>query len=67
MMAPHRELAQHEKEWIAEVDAVGAQAEALLNKFHDEPGIDEVWLAEGRAYLQIGLMCVRRAIAPRTF
>lgn len=67
-MAPHRELAAHEKEWIAEVDAVGSQLEALLDRFHEEPGIDEFWLSQGRTQLQQGLMSVRRAIAkPRTF
>lgn len=61
-------LAPQMIEWIREVDQVAAELEALLNRFHDEPDIDEVWLSQGRAQLQQGLMCVRRAIAkPMTF
>jgi hypothetical protein len=56
------------RKWFREVDQVAAELEALLNRFHDEPHIDEVWLSHGRTQLQQGLMCVRRAIAtPMTF
>jgi hypothetical protein len=61
-------LAPHQMEWLKEVDVVGSVLESMLNRFHEEPEIDEFWLSQGRTQLQQGLMAVRRAITkPRTF